>query len=92
MAFEESRNLSERALAYWSTFTLCLRNGEELLDSLRFLETQSSAPHDTPLFQICTGRLNMHDGLSLLIATTMIGLSALWGFIEQPLMRALGGA
>ncbi|MFW2449373.1 MAG: hypothetical protein ACN4E6_18810 [Qipengyuania pacifica] len=30
--------------------------------------------------------------LSLLIATTMIGLSALWGFIEQPLMRALGGA
>ena len=28
----------------------------------------------------------------LLIATTMIGLSSLWGFIEQPLMRALGGA
>ena len=70
IAFEESRNLSERALAYWSTFTLCLRNGEELLDSLRFLETQSSAPHDTPLFQICTGRLDMHDGLSLLIATS----------------------
>jgi mercuric ion transport protein len=30
--------------------------------------------------------------LVLLIATTMIGMSALWGFIEQPLMRALGGA
>ena len=37
----------------------------------------------------------VHNGatrLVLLIATTMIGLSALWGFIEQPLMRALGGA
>ena len=30
--------------------------------------------------------------LTLLIATAMIVLSALWGFIEQPLMRALGGA
>jgi len=30
--------------------------------------------------------------LTLLMATAMIVLSALWGFIEQPLMRALGGA
>lgn len=30
--------------------------------------------------------------LILSIATAMIVLSALWGFIEQPLMRALGGA
>ncbi|ANC50680.1 hypothetical protein CP97_14989 (plasmid) [Aurantiacibacter atlanticus] len=30
--------------------------------------------------------------LILLIATAMVVLSALWGFIEQPLMRALGGA
>ena len=37
----------------------------------------------------------VHNGatrLVLMIATAMIVLSALWGFIEQPLMRALGGA
>lgn len=28
----------------------------------------------------------------LSVASVMIALSALWGFIEQPLMRALGGA
>src|SRR3546814_1589794 len=32
------------------------------------------------------------ERLTLLIATAMIVLSALWSFIEQPLMRALGGA
>jgi len=30
--------------------------------------------------------------IMLSFATVMIALSALWGFIEQPLMRALGGA
>jgi len=28
----------------------------------------------------------------LRIASAMVALSALWGFMEQPLMRALGGA
>jgi hypothetical protein len=28
----------------------------------------------------------------LCVATAIVALSALWSFIEQPLMRALGGA
>ena len=28
----------------------------------------------------------------LWVATVMVAISALWGFIEQPLMRTLGGA
>lgn len=28
----------------------------------------------------------------LAVATVIVALSALWGFVEQPLMRALGGA
>lgn len=36
-----------------------------------------------------------HSGATLAMlcaATAMVTISALWGFIEQPLMRALGGA
>ena len=30
--------------------------------------------------------------IMLAVATVIVALSALWGFVEQPLMRALGGA
>lgn len=30
--------------------------------------------------------------IMLSVATVIVSLSALWGFLEQPLMRALGGA
>ena len=74
LAFEVARIRSERLLAYWSVFVLCFRNGEEVLDSLHFLETQTSSPSDTPLFQFCTGQLRDHDGLSLLISQCSIYL------------------